>query len=145
MILWTVAFQAPLFMGVFSERMLEWVAISFFRGSSQPRDQTCVFCVSCFAGGFFTTELWGKPFIEVYLIYNIVLVYDVQRSVLSLPIHTYTLTFHIYIYIYIYIHFYQYGLLQNIEYNFLCYTGNPCCLSVLYIVLCIWASLVAQR
>ena len=54
--------------------------------------------------------------------------------------HTHTLTFHIYVYI----HFYQYGLLQNIEYNFLCYTGNPCYLSVLYIVVCIWASLVAQ-
>ena len=30
---------------------LEWVAISFFRGSSQPRDQTWV---SCIAGKFFT-------------------------------------------------------------------------------------------
>ena len=26
--------------GIFQERILEWVAISFFRGSSQPRDQT---------------------------------------------------------------------------------------------------------
>ena len=26
-------------------RILEWVAISFSRGSSQPRDQTCVSCI----------------------------------------------------------------------------------------------------
>ena len=32
---------------IFQERILEWMAISFSRGSSQPRDQTCVSCVSC--------------------------------------------------------------------------------------------------
>ena len=26
-------------------RMLEWVAISFSRGYSRPRDQTCVSCI----------------------------------------------------------------------------------------------------
>ena len=31
-ILWTVARQAPLSMGFFQARMLEWVAISFSRG-----------------------------------------------------------------------------------------------------------------
>ena len=39
--------------GIFQERILEWVAISFSRGFSQPRDRTQV---SCTAGGFFT--LW---------------------------------------------------------------------------------------
>ena len=39
-------------------RILEWVAISFSRGSSPPRDQTWV---SCIAGRFFTTEPPGKP------------------------------------------------------------------------------------
>ena len=34
-----------------SPRILEWVAMTYFRGSSQPRDQTCV---SCIASGFFT-------------------------------------------------------------------------------------------
>ena len=38
--------------------ILEWVTISFSRGSSQPRDQTCICCT---AGGFFTTEQLGKP------------------------------------------------------------------------------------
>ena len=33
--------------GISQPRMLEWVAISYSRGSSQPRDQTHVSCVSC--------------------------------------------------------------------------------------------------
>ena len=28
-------------------RILEWVAISFFRGSSKPRDQTFISCITC--------------------------------------------------------------------------------------------------
>ena len=36
----------------------EWVAISFSRGSSQPRNQTHVFSLG---GGLFTTEPPGKP------------------------------------------------------------------------------------
>ena len=35
--------------GIFQTRILEWVAISFSRGSSPPRDWTCV---SCIAGRF---------------------------------------------------------------------------------------------
>ena len=31
--------------GIFQARILEWVAISFSRGSSQPRDRTCVSCI----------------------------------------------------------------------------------------------------
>ena len=37
--------------GIIQARILEWVAISFSRGSSQPRDQTWV---SCTEGRFFT-------------------------------------------------------------------------------------------
>ena len=44
--------------GIFQARVLEWVAISFSRGSSQSRNQTHVFCI---AGGFFTAEPTGKP------------------------------------------------------------------------------------
>ena len=44
--------------GIFQARKLEWVAISYSRGSSQPRDQTPVFYISCIAGGFFTTATW---------------------------------------------------------------------------------------
>ena len=39
-------------------RILEQVAISFSRGSSQPRDRVHV---SCITGRFFTTEPPGKP------------------------------------------------------------------------------------
>ena len=39
--------------GIFQVRKLEWVALFFSRGSSQPRDPTRI---SCLAGGFFTTE-----------------------------------------------------------------------------------------
>ena len=56
---------------VFQARILEWVATSFSKGSSQPRDQTRV---SCTAGRFFTD--WatrealssrGKCFIGLWL------------------------------------------------------------------------------
>ena len=33
--------------GIFQARKMEWVAIFSSRGSSQPRGQTCVFCISC--------------------------------------------------------------------------------------------------
>ena len=33
--------------GIFQASILEWTAISFSRGSSQPRDRTCVFHLSC--------------------------------------------------------------------------------------------------
>ena len=34
--------------GIPQARILEWVAISYSRGSSQPRNQTYVSCISCF-------------------------------------------------------------------------------------------------
>ena len=40
--------------GIFPARIQEWISISFFRGSSWPRDQMHISCVSCIAGGFFT-------------------------------------------------------------------------------------------
>ena len=43
----TVAHQAPPSMGFFQARILEWVAISFSRGSSWSKDWSCVSCVSC--------------------------------------------------------------------------------------------------
>ena len=44
--------------GIFQAKILEWVAISFSRGSSGPRYQTWV---SCIDGYSLPTELWGKP------------------------------------------------------------------------------------
>ena len=37
---------------ILQARILEWVVIPFSRESSQPRDQTQIFCI---AGGFFTS------------------------------------------------------------------------------------------
>ena len=42
---WTVARQAPLSTRILQARILEWVAISFSRASSQPRDQAQVSCI----------------------------------------------------------------------------------------------------
>ena len=44
--------------GILQARILEWVAISFSRGSSQPRMK---FSSPALAGEFFTTEPAGKP------------------------------------------------------------------------------------
>ena len=55
-------------LGISQERILEWVAISFSRGSSWPRDWTWVFCIT---GRFFTT--WGtrEPHLEACRILNL--------------------------------------------------------------------------
>ena len=45
-------------LGIFQRRILEWVAISFSRGSSPPSDRTHM---SCLTGRFFITEPPGKP------------------------------------------------------------------------------------
>ena len=50
--LWTVG--SSLSIGFPRPRILEWIAVSFSRGSSQPRDPTRVSGVSCIASGFFT-------------------------------------------------------------------------------------------
>ena len=44
--------------GILQAITLKWVAMPFSRGSSWPRDWTCV---SCTAARFFTTEPRGKP------------------------------------------------------------------------------------
>ena len=58
--------------GILQARVLEWVAISFSRGSSHPRDRTRV---SCTAGGRFTIwatrEAWGKCFIFWFANFNL--------------------------------------------------------------------------
>ena len=44
--------------GISQARILEWIALSFSRGPSRPRVQSCF---SCIAGRFFTIEPPGKP------------------------------------------------------------------------------------
>ena len=54
---WTAAHQASSIHGILQARILEWVATSFSRGSSWPRNLTWV---SYTAGGFFT--VWATMF-----------------------------------------------------------------------------------
>ena len=48
--------------GILQARKLEWVAISFFKGSSQPRGQTCV---SCMGRQILYHEPLGKPVLHL--------------------------------------------------------------------------------
>ena len=59
---WAVAHRAPLSMGFPKQEILQWVAISFSRGPSQPRDQTRV---SWIAGRFFAIWATRKPIIFI--------------------------------------------------------------------------------
>ena len=46
--LWTVTHHVPLSMGFPKQEYWSgWVAISYSRGSPQPRDETQVSCISC--------------------------------------------------------------------------------------------------
>ena len=58
--------------GIFQARILEWVAISFSRGSFQPRNQSQV---SCIAGRFFTLQATKEalsPFSSVQFSHSVV-------------------------------------------------------------------------
>jgi len=62
---WSVAYQALRNLsvhGIFQARVLEWVAISFSRGSSQPRDRTQV---SLTAGRHFTISATREALVSV--------------------------------------------------------------------------------
>ena len=52
--------------GISQARIPEWVAISFFRGSSQPRDWTLS---PALAGGFFTMELPVQQMVPKHLLW----------------------------------------------------------------------------
>ena len=71
--------------GILQARILEWVAISSSRGSSQPRDSTHNSCVSCIGKWFFTTEPPGKPIKlfypqQCYKIYIIIISISLMRK-----------------------------------------------------------------
>ena len=59
---WTVACQAPLSMQISQARILEWVSISFTRGSSDPGIEPASLESPALAGGLFTTSAtWEVP------------------------------------------------------------------------------------
>ena len=75
-----------------SAKILEWVAISFFRKSSQTRDPTCISYVFCIGRRFFPTSHLGSS-------------------------HMYVCIMCVCIYMYIYIHTYVY---IHLFYTFIC-------------------------
>ena len=52
--------------GISQARTLEWIAVSYSRGLSRPRDQSHI---SCLAGRFFTPEPLGKAIYTYVYIY----------------------------------------------------------------------------
>ena len=64
--------------GILQARILEWVAIPFSRGTSQPRDQTLVTCIT---GRFFTVWATGKSCLHVLAIVNI--------AIMNIGVHVY--------------------------------------------------------
>ena len=62
--LWTVAPPGSSVHGILQARILEWVAIPSSRGSSQPRDWTCIFCIADIS---FIAESPEKPLRAWYL------------------------------------------------------------------------------
>ena len=62
--LWTVARQVPLSVEFSRQEYLKWVAVSFSRGSSRPRNRTQV---SRFAGKFFTGSSVSGIYVYVYI------------------------------------------------------------------------------
>ena len=111
--------------GIFQARILEWVALSFSRGPSWPRDWTSVSCISCFGrrilyhyatweASFRCTAKWFQVYIYIYIyIYHISILFQLL---------------------------FPYRLLQNIKYSSLCYTVGPCWLSVLHIAVWLYQS-----
>ena len=62
--LWLYGPPGSSVLGISKARVLEWVAISFSRGSSWPRDPTHVSYVSCIAGKVFTHWAFGEALQE---------------------------------------------------------------------------------
>ena len=63
--LWTCSPPGSPVHGILQARILEWVAISSSRGSSQPSDRNHISCSSCIAGRFFMAEpLWKASWIN---------------------------------------------------------------------------------
>ena len=79
---WTVACQFPLSTGFFQARTLDWVAMSFSRGSSLPRNQTQVSGVCCIGRQILYHDATGKIVcIVLYLGSDLVWVF--QKSTLG--------------------------------------------------------------
>ena len=55
--------------GILQAGILEWVAMRSSGGSSQPRDGTCVSCVSCVGRGVFTTSSTWEALLKTDIVF----------------------------------------------------------------------------
>ena len=78
---WTAALQAPLSMGIFQARILEWVALPSSRGSSQQRDRTQV----CPIAGRFITSCYQGIYIYIYTYIHTYTYIYISTSTLYIP------------------------------------------------------------
>jgi len=65
---WTVTLQASCVQGILQASILEWVAISFSRGSFPPKNWTLV---SCIAGRFFTNWATRESLYILWVLTNV--------------------------------------------------------------------------
>ena len=72
--------------GISQARILEWVAIPFSRRSSQPRDPSCVSCVSYIAGDSSPSKPPGETIPSNYLLQSLSSVLEISYITLSAPI-----------------------------------------------------------
>ena len=70
--------------GILQARILEWNAIPFSRGTSQPSDRTLV---SCSAGRFFTVWATGKSYMTLSIVTKPYRVFFTALSLCSLVIY----------------------------------------------------------
>ena len=136
---WTVAHQAPLSTGF--SRQEYWNGLNALLQGNLP-DPGIEPGSPALTGRFFT--IWatgGAQPLGKYSDYSVVLITTILQSDSVLHTHTCVcvcVCIHTYTYILFKNILSHYGLSQDIEYSFLCYTVGPCCLSILHIIVCIY-------
>ena len=71
---------------ILQARVLEWVAMPSFRGSSWPRDRNCVSFFSSLASGFFTASATWEAYIYIFIYLTVLsLEASLVAQVVSLP------------------------------------------------------------
>ena len=85
--------------GILQARILEWVAVPFSRGSSQPRDQIQV---SHIAGGFFTSQATRKAIVLQHTYHQIFCMCVCVNIYIQAWIKHNVIHIHIYLYMEIY-------------------------------------------
>ena len=111
---WTIAPPGSSVHGIFQARILEWVAISFSRGSSWHRDRTCASCLSCIGQWIlYCWATWETPFYN-HLHHNTRICSSLQKTAMmkrsGVCLHIDCAGFKIHLQILWYISLYKVGL-----------------------------------